>query len=95
MFTIGKYVLALYLGRESLASAYGAAGSFVVILLWVYYSSVILFLGAEFTQVYAKATCSQIVPTQNAVLATENQREQEGIPHEETEPALAYARSKN
>jgi membrane protein len=49
LFTIGKWALGLYLGRESTGSAYGAAGSLVIVLLWVYYSSVILFMGAEFT----------------------------------------------
>jgi membrane protein len=53
LFSIGNIVLGLYLTRQSVASAYGAAGSLVVILLWVYYSSLITFLGAEFTQVYA------------------------------------------
>src|SRR5438874_10258278 len=53
LFTIGKYFLALYLGRASTTSAYGAAGSLVLILLWVYYSSLILFSGAEFTKAYA------------------------------------------
>src|SRR5438874_9993078 len=51
LFNIGKYALGLYLGRASVASSYGAAGSLVVALLWVYYSSLILFFGAEFTQV--------------------------------------------
>jgi membrane protein len=53
LFTIGRFVLALYLGRGSVGSAYGAAGSLIILLLWVYYSAQILFLGAEFTQVYA------------------------------------------
>ena len=55
LFTIGKFGLGLYLGRESATSIYGAAGSIVALLLWVYYSAMILFFGAEFTQVYAKA----------------------------------------
>lgn len=53
LFTIGKSLIGLYLGRSAVVSAYGAAGSLVIILLWVYYSTQILFLGAEFTQVYA------------------------------------------
>ena len=61
-FTIGKYLLALYLGRKSTTSAYGAAGSVVVILMWVYYASLILFFGAEFTQVYARQTGAKILP---------------------------------
>ncbi|HEV2328457.1 MAG TPA: YihY/virulence factor BrkB family protein [Verrucomicrobiae bacterium] len=53
LFTIGKYLLGAYLGRGSLSSAYGAAGSFVVVLMWVYYSAQILLLGAAFVRVYA------------------------------------------
>jgi membrane protein len=53
LFTIGKLVIALYLGKSGVTSPYGAAGSLVVILLWVYYSAQIFFLGAEFTKVYA------------------------------------------
>jgi membrane protein len=54
LFTIGKFLIGLYLGKSSTASTYGAAGSLVTVLLWVYYSAQILFLGAEFTQVYAR-----------------------------------------
>jgi membrane protein len=54
LFSLGKLGIGLYLGKSSVSSAYGAAGSFAVLLLWVYYSSQLLFLGAEFTQVYAR-----------------------------------------
>ena len=67
LFTLGKYLLGLYLGRASTASAYGLAGSVIIVLLWVYYASVILFLGAEFTQIYAKQTGVKVKPTQYAV----------------------------
>jgi membrane protein len=53
-FVIGQTVIAFYLGRAGVASAYGAAGSLLVLLLWVYYSSMILLFGAEFTRVYAE-----------------------------------------
>jgi membrane protein len=53
LFTVGKYLIGLYLGNSSVGSAYGAAGSLAVFLVWVYYSAQILFFGAEFTQVYA------------------------------------------
>jgi membrane protein len=53
LFEIGKYLIGLYLGRASVSSGFGAAGSFVIILAWVYYSSQIFLLGAEFTWVYA------------------------------------------
>ncbi len=53
LFTLGKLLLGLYLGKSTLASSYGAAGSFVIVLVWVYYSAQIFFLGAEFTRIYA------------------------------------------
>ncbi len=53
-FTIGRFLIGLYLSQSAVSSAYGAAGSIVAILLWVYYSSMIFLFGAEFTQVYAK-----------------------------------------
>lgn len=60
MFIIGKAAIALYLGRSTVGSAYGAAGSFVIILLWIFYSAQILLFGAEFTQVWANRYGSQI-----------------------------------
>jgi len=83
LFTIGKAALGWYLGRSSTTSTYGAAGSFVALLLWVYYSAQILFLGAEFTQVYARAYGSKIEPAENAVPVTEEARAQQGIPRPE------------
>jgi len=54
LFVLGKFGLGLYLGKAAVGSAYGAAGSLVILLVWVYWSAQILFLGAEFTQVYAR-----------------------------------------
>ena len=54
LFTIGKVLIGLYLGKSSLASGFGAAGSLVVLLVWVYYSAQIFLLGAEYTWVYAQ-----------------------------------------
>lgn len=54
LFTIGKFLIGMYLGKASFGSTYGAAGSLIVVLVWVYYSSQIFFFGAEFTQVYAR-----------------------------------------
>ncbi len=56
LFTIGKFLIGLYLGKAGVGSAYGAAGSLVAVIVWVYYSAQILFFGAEFTQVYAHTT---------------------------------------
>ncbi len=67
LFTAGKSVISYYLGREATTSAYGAAGSLVAMLLWVYYSSIILFLGAEFTKVYALLNGSPGTPKPGAV----------------------------
>jgi membrane protein len=53
LFLVGKYAIGLYLGQVAVGNAFGAAGSFVVLLTWLYYSSLILLFGAEFTQVYA------------------------------------------
>ena len=69
LFTVGKFALGMYLGRASVASAYGAAGSLIVVLLWVYYSSQILFFGAEFTQVYANKFGKKLEPAENAMWA--------------------------
>lgn len=66
-FTIGKYLIGLYLGNSSINSAYGAAGSLVIILVWVYYSTVILLFGAEFTSVFASEKGRSIVPNEHAV----------------------------
>ena len=66
LFTIGKFLIALYLGRSGVSSTFGAAASLITILLWVYYSSLIFFLGAEFTQVYATQYGSGVSPSANA-----------------------------
>jgi membrane protein len=60
LFVIGKFALGFYLGRSAFSSSYGAAGSLVVLLVWVYWSAQILFFGAEFTQVYARTHGSRI-----------------------------------
>ncbi|PYI60934.1 MAG: ribonuclease BN, partial [Verrucomicrobia bacterium] len=63
----GKWVLGLYLGSGTAASAYGAASSLITLLLWVYYSSQILLFGAEFTQVYASEFGGPLEPRRYAV----------------------------
>lgn len=67
LFSIGKMLIGLYLGSSAVASAFGAAGSLVLLLLWVYYSAQILLFGAEFTQVYANRLGTKIVPEEGAV----------------------------
>jgi membrane protein len=67
LFSAGKYLIGVYLGHSSTASAYGAAGSLVLIVLWVYYSSLILLLGAEFTVVRTEAQVGAIQPKAGAV----------------------------
>jgi membrane protein len=62
LFVLGKYLIGIYIGTSTLSSTYGAAGSLVVLLLWVYYSAQIIFLGAEFTAVYAEKYGSGIKP---------------------------------
>jgi len=54
LFSVGRFAIGLYLGRSATASAYGAAGTLVVLLLWLYYSAQVFLLGAEFTCLYAK-----------------------------------------
>jgi membrane protein len=67
LFVIGKYALALYFGKAEPGSTYGAAGSIILILLWVFYSCLIMFFGAEFTQVYARRYGHRVEPNENAV----------------------------
>jgi membrane protein len=67
LFNIGKSLLGFYLGHTTFASAYGAAGSLVIILTWVFYSAQILFLGAEFTQVYVRRWGKEIIPADHAM----------------------------
>lgn len=83
LFSIGKQAIGLYLGNSDPGSKFGGAGALVIILLWVYYSAMILFLGAEFTQVYANAFGSKVVPAEDAIPLTEEKRAQQGIPHKE------------
>lgn len=81
LFSIGKFLIGLYVGKAGVASPYGAAGSLVVIVVWVFYSAHILFIGAEFTQVYARATGAPIEPKRGAIALTEEARREQGIPH--------------
>lgn len=88
LFVVGKYLLGLYLGRESTTSVYGAGAAFVVVILYIYYASVILFFGAEFTQVYAKTYGSSIQPSSHAEPVTEEARAQQGSPRRKKTPPV-------
>jgi membrane protein len=67
LFTAGKYLIGLYLGNSDFGNAYGAAGSFVIILIWVYYSTLIFLFGAEITYEYASEFGEKITPYEHAV----------------------------
>jgi hypothetical protein len=76
LFTVGKFLLGLYLGKADVAAGYGAAGSLVIVLIWVYYSSQILLFGAEFTAVYAERYG---VPAENAEPAADPSTKRAGV----------------
>ena len=87
LFQIGKLGMSKYFEYASPGSAFGAAGTIVVLLVWVYYSAQILFFGAEFTQVYANQYGSHVVPAENAEPLTEEMRQQAGIAHAPDSPS--------
>ena len=68
LFNIGKFLIGLYLGKSGVTSAFGAAGSLVVLLIWVYYSAQIFLLGAEFTWAYAHSRGSRGTAGERATL---------------------------
>ena len=82
LFSLGKFLIGLYLGRSEVGNTFGAAGSLAILLIWIYYSAQILFFGAEFTQVYANRYGSRIVPDPDMVKLSEVERAEKGIPHE-------------
>ncbi len=67
LFMIGKFAIGYYLGSYNMASIYGAAGSMIIILVWVYYSAIILYFGAEFTKVFAYTHGEKIIPNRYSV----------------------------
>ena len=72
LFMIGKFAIGFYLGSYNIASIYGAAGSIILILVWVYYSAIILYFGAEFTKVYANNHGQKIIPNAYSVQIIKN-----------------------
>lgn len=91
LFTIGKIAIATYLGRSAIRSSFGAAGSIALVLVWVYYSAQILFLGAEFTQVYANEYGSGIQPDKDAEMLSEQDRLRQGLNRSAPVTAAAVA----
>jgi membrane protein len=87
LFTLGKYLIGLYLGLSGVSSAYGAAGSLVLILVWVYYSAQIFLFGAEFTRVYMHQRGRRIEPGENAMPMTAESLARLGIPCRPDQPA--------
>ena len=78
LFMIGKFGISLYISKSDVGSTYGAAASLVILLLWAYYSAMILYFGAEFTKAYALRYGSEILPAEYAVTTREVVIEQEG-----------------
>lgn len=70
LFIVGKYLIGFYIGNSNVTSTFGGAGALASMMLWVYYSAMILILGAEFTQVWTRRRESRIVPSKNAVYYT-------------------------
>ncbi len=78
LFTIGRTAIGLYLGNSNYGTAFGAAGSLIVILVWLYYTGQILFFGAEFTQIYAERYGQGIEPKENAEWLSPEERRKAG-----------------
>jgi len=77
LFMLGKYLIGIYIAYAAVGSVYGAAGTIVVIAVWIYYSAAILYFGAEFTQVYSEERGEKIKPSEHAVYIQQIQMEKE------------------
>jgi membrane protein len=95
LFTVGRHLIGQYLGRVGVGQRYGASRSLVALLVWVYYSAQILFLGAEFTKVWSRRHGVRVVPTEVAVPVTEEARAQAGIAHKEVVQAVTEVVERN
>lgn len=82
LFMLGKYLIGLYISSSNIGSTYGAAGSIIIIFAWIYYTSALVYIGAEFTQVYAEFRGGKIEPSEYAVSIkqTEIEREVDTLP---------------
>jgi membrane protein len=78
LFMLGRYIISIYITTTGAGSPYGAAGSLIIILLWVYYTAAILYFGAEFTRAYAIFRGSRIEPAEYAVFVEQRETERDG-----------------
>ena len=85
LFLLGKFAISFYISKSNVGSTYGTAGSLVVLLLWIYYSSVILYFGAEFTKSYAMLYGDPIKPAEYAVTIKEVEEEKGDMSVQEKE----------
>lgn len=95
LFTVGQIGLSIYLSSGAVGESFGTAGSLVVVLVWIYYSTQILFLGAEFTQVYTNRYGSRVRPEKTAEFVTEQDRAQEGIPSKDGDSKDGKSQGRN
>ena len=91
LFMIGKFAISIYIGQSDVGGTYGATGSLVVVLLWTYYSSIILYFGAEFTKAYAVAYGSEIYPSHYAVVTKEVEVESGAASIQDNHPEIKEA----
>ena len=91
LFSLGKLAIGLYLGNSAIASSFGAAGSLVLLLVWIYYSAQILFFGAEFTQVYANTYGPKILPENEEVTSQSDSRSKADAIRRPTAPSTSPA----
>ncbi len=75
LFMLGKYLIGLYIASSSINTTYGAAGSLIIIFVWIYYTSALLYMGAEFTQVSTEYKCDKIEPADYAVSVVQKEIE--------------------
>jgi membrane protein len=90
LFMLGKFAISFYISKSHIGTTFGAAGSLVVLLLWIYYSSVILYIGAEFTKNYAVEFGDEIYPSEYAVTVKEVQVEANGKSVQEKEKSIPH-----
>lgn len=86
LFAIGKYAIGIYLGNSSISNTFGAAGSVVVLMVWTYYTSQILFFGAEFTYIYAMRYGRKIEPNDHAVAVVRKEVEVNHVKENKNQP---------